>query len=333
MSKPCGAQWNSPDFGMTLLHDPWYQAMVRLQDAFVKASMDFFTQRGFIYVPLPMTTSAISSPMGLGSDSLPVQVELGGKPVYLADSMQFLLEYVCRMAEKGCFYLMPSFRGEKTDERHLSQFFHCEAEIRGSLENILNLAEQYVIHLSRWLLETCREDIEQYAGTVSHLEKMAASSKIPRVTFREAMKLLKGHPEATKELSQNCCTISKYGEKLLMEWFGGCVWLTHFDAKVVPFYQAQDGGIARNADLLMGIGEILGAGERHFCAQQVTNALTLHQVAREDYTWYIQMKEQYPMQTAGFGLGMERFLLWVLRHDDIRDCQIVARMDGAAMTP
>ena len=75
---------------------------------------------------LPITTGSISSPMGLGSDSLPVKINLNGVPTYLADSMQFLLEYGNRFCKNGVWYIMPSFRGEQEDERHLSQFYHSE---------------------------------------------------------------------------------------------------------------------------------------------------------------------------------------------------------------
>lgn len=53
---------------------------------------------------LPVTTGSISSPMGRGSDSLPVKVKLEGVETYLADSMQFLLEYGCRLTNKGVYY-------------------------------------------------------------------------------------------------------------------------------------------------------------------------------------------------------------------------------------
>lgn len=102
---------------------------------------------------LPITTGSISSPMGLGSDSSPVQIEIDGKVTYLADSMQFILEYGCRMTH-GVYYIMPSFRGEHADERHLCQFFHSEVEIPGILDDIIQLAEAYIVHLAKSIITT-----------------------------------------------------------------------------------------------------------------------------------------------------------------------------------
>lgn len=53
----------------------------------------------------------------------------------------------------------------------------------------------------------------------------------------------------------------------------------------------------------------------------------------EEYEWYCTMKEKYPMKTSGFGLGIERFILWLFKHDDIRDCQILPRFNGVNIVP
>lgn len=101
---------------------------------------------------LSVTTGSISSPMGKRSDSSSVKVNLEGVDTYLAYTMQFLLEYGCRLTEKGCYYIMPSFRGEKFDERHLCQFYHSEAEIPGTLEDVMNLVNEYIKYLSKKIL-------------------------------------------------------------------------------------------------------------------------------------------------------------------------------------
>jgi aspartyl/asparaginyl-tRNA synthetase len=94
---------------------------------------------------IPITCNSVSSPMGLGSDSLPVHVNLFGKETYLADSMQFYLEYFVRQPNvEGIWYIMPTFRGEDPDARHLNQFFHSEAEIKGRFPNIQKVVNNYL---------------------------------------------------------------------------------------------------------------------------------------------------------------------------------------------
>ena len=57
-------------------------------------------------------------------------------------------------------------------------------------------------------------------------------------------------------------------------------------------------------------------------------SMKLHEVDKEEYEWYIKLKEKYPLQTAGFGMGIERYLMWVLKASDIRNMQICLRFNG-----
>src|SRR5258708_29590597 len=92
-----------PDRFLKILDDPMYALVVDLQDLVSVETTMFWSRRGLRVMHLPITTTAISSPMGLGSDSRPVEVRLFEERTYLADSMQFMLEYGCRLAEAGCY--------------------------------------------------------------------------------------------------------------------------------------------------------------------------------------------------------------------------------------
>ena len=127
---------------------------------------------------------------------------------------------------------------------------------------------------------------------------------------------------------------SRDGERVLLERFGRPVWVSHWDHLAVPFYQAFDRpGTARNADLLLGLGEVVGLGERHPDGDGVRRALALHQVDPGPYRWYVDLHDQRPLATSGFGMGVERFLAWVLGHDDIRDLQVLPRVHGKELIP
>ncbi|MFJ9762443.1 amino acid--tRNA ligase-related protein [Streptomyces erythrochromogenes] len=331
------SSWKTPEkHYLAVLDHPWYRNLTTLQDIIAHSTTEFWKQRGARFLHLPITTGSISSPMGRGSDSTPVQVELEGVPTYLADSMQFMLEFGCRLAPGGSYYLMPSFRGEPADETHLCQFFHSEAEIPGDLNDVMVTVEAYLRHLAASFLEHGRREILEMAGSVDHLEFLAGAGALPRVTFDEAVGLLSGQPNAVRELEQDCRSLTRSGERALMEKFGGYVWVTHPDHLSVPFYQAfasQDERKALSADLLFGIGETVGAGERHTTVAELRRALELHEVPEEAYEWYVNMNAYHPLRTSGFGLGVERFLLWATQHDDIRDLALLLRFNGTDILP
>ncbi len=255
----------SPDRFLRILDDPMFGLLVRLQDLITGATTDFWRQEGARNMHLPITTSSVSSPMGLGSDSLPVKIDLFGVPTYLADSMQFLLEYGCRLSADGAWYLMPSFRGEDADRTHLNQFFHSEAEIAGGLDEVIEVAERYVRYLAEEVLDKLGGQVCEVVGRDDHLRAMIATDPFPRLTLDEAIDHLGDDPEAVVRHPGGWRTLTRHGERRLMEEISPFVWVTHFDHLSVPFYQAYADETQRsslNADLLFGIGEVVGSGER-----------------------------------------------------------------------
>lgn len=319
------------------LQSEWYSLVLALQDGLTKSTVSFWSERGLRFGHLPLTTGSISSPMGLGSDSLPVSISLHGVQTFLADSMQFSLEYLCRLHPDGAYYLMPSFRGEQSDDTHLGQFYHSEAEIRGGLDDVLEIAESYVRRIVRDLIAEHEELIRQATnGDMSHVDQLFAKEKFSRLTLDQASELLHDAPDHIRvDKEGGWRTLTRAGERRLMDILGEFVWVTHWDELSVPFYQAlgPDGRTSLNGDLLFGPGEVIGAGERHAHGDDVVQALSRHAVPRDRYEWYVAMKDTTPMQTAGFGLGVERLFMWLLRQDDIRDFQIFPRDNGRNIVP
>jgi len=322
-----------------LLEHPWYRLVARLLDAVAWATSTFWRDRGLLWAQLSITTGSVSSPMGLGSDSRPVQVVIGSESTYLADSQQFALELMCRLHGMGAWYLMPSFRAELNDERHLGQFVHSEAEVPGDLTTIMTLVDDYVRHLAAFLHEEMGQHIADVTGDLEHLASVASATSVPRMTTSElADELLPYEHSFVADPAGRFRTLTSYGERLALARFGPILWVTAPDEFAVPFYQAVEVNpegrrVARSADLLMGVGETVGAGERHMTPDELSRALARHEVPGESYEWYVEMRRRRTMRTAGFGMGVERFLLWVLRHDDVRDLQLLLRGYGAVGVP
>ncbi len=328
---------NMNDHFITVMQDPWYKALVELQDAITRSTSRFFSAQGLRTIHLPITTHSISSPMGLGSDSLPVKIDLFGVDTYLADSMQFMLEYGCRLNHVGAYYLMPSFRGESADETHLCQFYHSEAEIVGSIDDVMGLVEQYVQTMTSDIMAECGATVARFAKSTAHIDQLLNLKRpFPRITLDAAVELLNADPALVKHCEPGYRVLTRRGEQALIEHFGGFVWLTEQDHLAVPFYQAfadQEQRKAKASDLLFGLGEVVGSGERHATAAEVYAALEFHNVDAAAYDWYCKMRELQPLQTAGFGLGIERYICWLVTHNDVRDCQILPRFNGMVTIP
>ncbi|TAQ84193.1 hypothetical protein B7494_g7493 [Chlorociboria aeruginascens] len=330
------------------LRDPWYKAMFVLQDSFYHTCVKFFqTEMSYDYVLSPVTSDCISSPMGLGSDSLPVQIPLYGRNTYLADSMQFTLEYMLRVKDEsnGMYYISPSFRGENPDTSHLNQFYHVECELPGDMETGMEVMERFIVSVTTELMRKHSDLIQSIAGDISHISNLLQyvrppGTRLPVVDFDEAMNICGNDPEAweyvVEDAPEKGKKLTRKGERAVMAQHGGAVWLTMMNHLSVPFYQAYSDGTklkARCGDLLMGIGEMGGLGERHQTSQDVEDALLHHQVPLESYRWYMDIREYKEMQTVGWGMGMERFMLRLLGHDDVRDIALIPRLKTGRFLP
>lgn len=330
--------WIDPETHyLKALEGDWYRGLLALQGAITTSTVRFWAERGVPSGHLPVTTGSISSPMGLGSDSRPVAVNMFGVRTYLCDSMQFGLEYLCRLNEQGAYYLMPSFRGEQNDASHLGQFFHSEAEVPGGLEDVLTVVESYVRRLVEDIVGSNAERVRALTGgDLSHVERLRELDRFPRLRFDEAARILGDDPALVKAGEDGRWrTLTRKGERELMARHGEFLWITHWDELAVPFYQGRETGTGKalNADLLFGPGEVVGCGERHITGEEVAGALSAHHLHTTEYAWYVSLKNSWPLRTSGFGMGIERFLMWLLRHDDIRDMQIFPRQNGRDIVP
>lgn len=323
--------WNRKGHFLRALSDPWYILIAEMQSNFFNATVDFYRSRRIYTLLLPMTTGSVSSPMGLGSDSTPVRIGIWDTETYLSDSMQFFLEYACRFFPNGSYSLLPSFRGESPDSSHLSQFYQSEAEVPGTFSDAITLAEDYIRYVSRHLFAGCDELLAHFEVDISHVSQLGKStSHIPQITLDEAQTLLRGKYIET-DTSHGFRSLTRKGEQALIEEFSGPVWLTKLDHLAVPFYQGFVDDSLRSAaaaDLLMGIGETIGLGERHTTVAQLKRAFELHELDPKEYGWYMELRRDFPMATAGYGIGVERFFCWALNCADIRKCQIFPRMRG-----
>ncbi|XP_030649211.1 uncharacterized protein LOC115829296 [Chanos chanos] len=340
--------WEDPQSHSTVaIKSQWYRNLFQIQNTLFHCTVEYFNNVcHYAYALTPITTDTISSPIGLGSDSEPVYVNMLGQDVYLADSMQFVLEYFLRFQEglPGAYYVSPSFRGEDPDATHLNQFYHVECELLGDMDKAIHAAEGYVAHMTRTMLKKHSNIILSAAGSLSHaqdlLRRLEGPTPLPRVTLEQAIPMMPssdclewvqdGQPQFGRKLTRK-------GEQILIEKYGGAVWLTEMDHLGVPFYQAYVEGSgrckAKAADLLLGLGETVGLGERHSTPEMVQEALRHHAVPEESYEWYINMRQVLPLITSGWGMGTERYLCWLLKHNDVRDIQIIPRMKAKKYMP
>ena len=147
-------EYKSTEHYLELTKAKYYKALLILRH-YIKIVSDYYfgVELSAKNIDLFMLTPSISSPMGSGSDSEPIPIQFGKLDTFLTDSSQFGFEPLLMNGLDKVYCYLPSMRGEDSDKRHLNQYFHCEAEIVGTLEELLPIVEIYIKKLAATLLK------------------------------------------------------------------------------------------------------------------------------------------------------------------------------------
>ena len=336
---------------LDLTQSGYFRALITLRH-YIKAVSDYYfgIECGAKNIDLFMLTPSISSPMGSGSDSEAIPIKFGKYDSNLVDSSQFGFEPLLLNGIDKVYCYLPSMRGENPDKRHLNQFFHCEAEIKGDIEKLIPIIEGYIKILVGALvfmtniLERISLDSEK---TMTIFNKILELKKFPEITFDEAVNaLVESGNKTLVNFTEFGRDISSEGEIKLAELFNFDTpfWIKNYDRDRMAFYQKPDPRNSNkviNADLIFPPiikdafgGEIVGCGQRQDDCQEMRDSLARQKINPEPYEWYINLRKLPDYKTtSGFGLGIERFITWSLCRDDIKDAILYPRLKDIETFP
>ena len=317
-----------------LMEDPFYKQLLKLRNTISIGCDTYFQKLNAIKIDLYLITQGVSSPMGKGSDSLPIPFIFGKDKAYLVDSAQFGMEPLVQKAFDMVYCYLPSFRGEDPDYRHLNQFYHCEAELKGTYTDVIKIVNGLVDSLIINVIENNKNGYHSFnehnvSGNKLHYKELQQmiGKKYPIVTFDEAHTLLKKHGYAKLVKNTDYGRIlSHEGELKIIKHVSNNklpVWVTKYDRDTIAFYQKPDPKDTEkvlNADLLFppiqgGFGgEIIGSGQRQDRAKGIVESMKRQGIKNySNYDWYIDLRNNSNYTTtSGFGMGIERFIAWSL---------------------
>jgi len=336
---------------LELTKSGYFRALIILRH-YIKVVSDYYfsVQQNAKNIDLFMLTPSVSSPMGLGSDSEAIPIQFGKCTSNLVDSSQFGFEPLLINGIDRLYCYLPSMRGETPDKRHLNQFFHCEAEIKGDISKLTPIIEGYIRVLAETLLVMPNVLVRlslDFEKTKSALELASQTDAFLEITFDEAVDaLVESGNKHLVNFTDFGRDISSDGELMIAKvlHFDTPFWIRNYDRDRVAFYQKPDSKNTDkviNADLIFPQimegafgGEIVGCGQRQDNADEMMESLSRQKISSEPYEWYIDLRKlpQYST-TSGFGLGIERFITWSLCRDDIKDAIPYPRLKNVLTLP
>ncbi len=290
-------------------------AVLRVRHTVFQAIREFFISRGYYEVQAPMFVSAAVE----GGATLFRVKYFDREDVYLTQSSQFYLEALIYTLEK-VYTIAPSFRAEPSrTRRHLTEFWHAEAEEAWlQFDGLLGLLEDFISYIVKKVLDERAEELSILGRKTEPLENV--KPPFPRVHYDEAIKILKSKGfkiEWGDDLGAD-------EERALTLEFDRPILLHHFPEKAKAFYHRNDPSApdtTLSVDVLApeGYGEIVGGGERIYDYDELLEKIRRFGLNPEDYYWYLDLRKYGTVPHAGFGLGIDRLVMWICGLDHIRD--------------
>jgi asparaginyl-tRNA synthetase len=297
-------------------------AAIRIRHEVIKAIRDYFDSHGFILVDTPIFTPAACE----GTTTLfPVQY-FEDEIVYLTQSGQLYNE-ANAMAFGKVYCFGPTFRAEKSKtRRHLTEFWMVEPEMAyADLEDVKRTGEGLIMFILGRVLEHRRQELNALERDVSKLE--AVKSPFPRMSYDEAVKRLQ---EKGSEIQWGS-DLGGTDETLVAEGLDSPLMIDRYPAQVKAFYFEPDPDrpeVALGVDFIApeGYGEIIGGGQRVHNLELLLKRLEEHNLPREAFDWYLDLRKFGSVPHAGFGLGIERTVSWICGLDHLREAIPYPRM-------
>src|SRR5829696_7467398 len=303
-------------------------AVLKVRHTVIKATRDYFDDNGFTLADTPIFTPAACE----GTTTLFEVDYFGDDKAYLTQSGQLYNEATAAAFGKS-YAFGPTFRAEKSKtRRHLTEFWMVEPEVAyATYEDMMELGEGMILALVDRVLSERQEELKTLERDVALLEGIKAP--FPRVHYDKAVEMLQeGHTKG--ELENNFEWGGDFGapdETYLSSRFGLPVFVHHFPTAIKGFYFEVDEDrpeCALGIDLLApeGYGEIIGGGERAASLDYLIAQLEAHNLPRESFEWYLDLRRFGSVPHSGFGMGIERCTAWMCGIEHVRETIPFPRM-------
>jgi asparaginyl-tRNA synthetase len=336
-----------------------FGAIFRIRHAMAFAINDYFNRNGFFYRHTPIITASDAEGAGqmfrvttLDAKNPPLTEE--GKVDFSADffgkatnlTVSGQLEGELGATALGEIYTFgPTFRAENSNtSRHLAEFWMIEPEMAFyDLKDNMDLAEDFLKSLIRYALENCQDDLKFLASRLKEEEKgkpadqqsmdliekrmFVANNDFVRLTYTEAIDILKNSNQYKKKKFQfpvewGVDLQSEHERYLVEKHFKKPVILINYPKEIKAFYMKQNDDnktVAAMDVLFPQIGEIIGGSQREENYDKLVTRMEEMHIPVEEMWWFLDTRRFGTVPHSGFGLGFERFILFVTGMGNIRD--------------
>ncbi len=355
---PISRKEHGVDFLMENRHlwirTPRQSAILRVRATIMRAAAEYFDTNDFIRTDPPILTPNACE----GTSELFEMKYFDEEMAYLTQSGQLYIEATA-LALGKVYSFGPTFRAEKSKtRRHLTEFWMIEPEVAYlDLDGLMGLAEGFLIHIVKRVLETHRADLVVIGRDLVKLEAVIGpggatelsgegattgdsvpahhaktSSPFPRLTYDEAHAMLDDAFKAGKIENPHTYgdDFGSPDETYISSQFDKPVMVHRYPAEVKAFYMQPDPKDPTKAlcvDVLApeGYGEIIGGSQRVDDYDLLKSRIEQHDLPLSAFQWYLDLRKYGSVPHSGFGMGIERCVAWICGLEHVRETIPFAR--------
>jgi len=238
--------------------------------------------------------------------------------LFMTQSAQLYSEVLIYSLEK-VYTCAPSFRAEKSRTiRHLCEYWHVEPEWAfADMDDVMSVEEDLLSYVCQTIVNQCSQELKELGVNTERL--LEVQKPFPRITYREAIERLQKRGFDIKwgeDMGYN-------EEKVLAEEFKGPFFVFDYPREIKAFYcktYKDQPEIAMSVDMLVPkVGELTTGGAREDDKDKLIKRIQDSGLRVDDYNWYIDLRRYGTVPHVGFGLGIERLIMWMLNLDNIID--------------
>lgn len=306
------------------LRVPRHQLVFRVQTTLEHAWRSYWVERDFIEIHTPKLMASASE-----SRAELFELEYFDTTAYLAQSPQFFKQMAQSAGFGRVFEIAPAFRADPSfTSRHATEFTSVDAEMSwiDSHEDVMRMHEGLLVAGITAVVEKHGAEIEREYGFTLEVP----TTPFPRIALAEAKRIV---AERGYEVPRADADMDPEGErqiaKYVKEEFGSdFVFLTDYDSSIRPFYHMRhDGepGLTRSYDLIYNGVEIATGAQREHRIEVLEGQAREKGLDPAELGFYMDFFRYGVPPHGGFGMGLARVLMLMLREASIRETTYLFR--------